>query len=76
MKYILITLCLVAVVLVFIYWYAGYSSRSGFAIDENKNNVPDSWESKMGWLFKAKNFILLFLGILIGYTLSLVLQTP
>ena len=74
MKYILGILIILAAVLMFMYWYAGYSSRSGFAIDENQNNVPDSWEAKMGWFFKARNFILLFLGILIGYTLSFVLQ--
>ena len=30
------------------YWYAGYSTRSGFAKDENQNFIPDAWEEKYG----------------------------
>ncbi|MDA9638610.1 MAG: hypothetical protein MUQ91_04335 [Flavobacteriaceae bacterium] len=53
----------------FFYWYAKYSTKSGFALDENKNEIPDTWE-KYGFLFKMKNFIILFLGIAIGFLLS------
>ena len=67
----LILAVLIALFVLFLYWYAGYSSRSGFAIDKNNNNVPDAWENKVGWFFKARNFIILFLGILIGYFLAL-----
>lgn len=57
-------------ILVF-FWYAGYASKSGFALDENKNNIPDSWEDKFDFVFKFKNIIVLSLGIVIGYLLSL-----
>tara|TARA_B110000091_G_scaffold159272_1_gene169625 strand:+ start:252 stop:479 length:228 start_codon:yes stop_codon:yes gene_type:complete len=53
----------------FFYWYAKYSTKSGFALDENKNEIPDTWE-KYGFFFKMKNFIILFLGIAIGFLLS------
>lgn len=60
-----VTLVITALIL-FLYWYATYSTKSGFATDNNKNNIPDSWE-KYPFLFKLKNFIILLLGILIGY---------
>ena len=49
-----------------IYWYANYSTKGGFAIDENKNNIPDKWE-KFKIIFKLKSFILILLGFLLGY---------
>lgn len=52
-----------------LYWYATYSTKSGFATDDNKNNIPDRWE-KYPFLFKYKHFIILILGILIGYLFS------
>ena len=39
-------------------------------IDENKNEIPDTWEKKFGILFKLKNFIILILGIIIGFLLN------
>ena len=75
MKNVLIVLIVLTVVVLFLYWYAGYSSRSGFAVDENKNNVPDAWENKLGWFFKTRNFIILLLGVLIGYSLAMVLHS-
>lgn len=75
MKTVLIVLIVLTVVVLFLYWYAGYSSRSGFAVDENKNNVPDAWENKLGWFFKARNFIILLLGMLIGYSLAMVIHS-
>lgn len=48
------------------YWYASYSTKSGFAVDENKNNIPDSWE-RFSILFKLKNFVILLMGMLLGY---------
>lgn len=63
-----IALC-VAIALLFFYWYANYSTKSGFATDENKNNIPDSWE-KYAIVFKLKNLIILLLGIFIGYLFS------
>ena len=55
--------------LLFFYWYANYSTKSGFATDENENNIPDSWE-KYAIVFKLKNLIILLLGIVIGYLFS------
>lgn len=63
-----VSIALAALVL-FFYWYATYSTKSGFATDENKNNIPDSWE-KYPFIFKYKHFIILILGILIGYLFS------
>ncbi len=53
------------------FWYAKYASKSGFAVDENKNDIPDSWEEKFGFLFKFKSIIILLLGMAIGYLFSL-----
>lgn len=60
----------IAIAVLFLFWYANYSTQSGFATDENKNNIPDSWE-KYALIFKLKNVIILLLGILIGYLFSL-----
>ena len=54
------------ILMMFIYWYANYSTKGGFAIDENKNNIPDKWE-KFKIIFKLKSFILILLGFLLGY---------
>ncbi|MGB1448614.1 MAG: hypothetical protein ACPG8F_02135 [Flavobacteriaceae bacterium] len=58
-----------SIALLFFFWYANYSTKSGFATDDNKNNIPDSWE-KYAIVFKLKNFIILFLGMVIGYLFS------
>ena len=58
-----------SLVLLFFYWYANYSTKYGFATDDNKNNIPDTWE-KFAIVFKLKNFIILLLGIVIGYLFS------
>ena len=58
-----------SLVLLFFYWYANYSTKSGFATYDNKNNIPDTWE-KFTIVFKLKNFIILLLGIVIGYLFS------
>lgn len=60
----------ISVVLLVFYWYAGYSTKSGFATDENNNNIPDSWE-KYAILFRLKNIILLIIGFMMGYFFSL-----
>ena len=52
--------------MMFIYWYANYSTKGGFAIDDNNNNIPDKWE-KFKIIFKLKSFILILLGFLLGY---------
>ena len=67
---ILITLVGITVIILFLFWYSKYTSKSGFSKDENQNDIPDSWEEKFGILFKLKNFIILILGILIGFLLD------
>ena len=67
---ILISLVVVTFIILFLFWYAKYTSKSGFSKDENRNDIPDSWEKKFGILFKLKNFIILILGILIGFLLD------
>ena len=66
---------LVFLVLLFggVYWYAGYSTRTGVAKDENQNFIPDAWEEKFSWFFSGKAIIMLVLGIAIGFTLSKVI---
>jgi hypothetical protein len=58
-----------SVAFLFFFWYANYSTKSGFANDENQNNIPDSWE-KYAIVFKLKNVIILLLGMVIGYLFS------
>ena len=67
---LLISLVIITTIILFLFWYAKYTSKSGFSVDENKNDIPDSWEKKFGILFKLKNFIILLLGILIGFLLN------
>ena len=67
---ILISLVGITFMILFLFWYAKYTSKSGFSKDENQNDIPDSWEKKFGILFKLKNFIILILGILIGFLLD------
>ena len=66
----LISLVIITTIILFLFWYAKYTSKSGFSVDENKNDIPDSWEKKFGILFKLKNFIILILGITIGFLLN------
>ena len=73
MKNALILVVLIALLILFLYWYAGYSTRSGFAKDENQNFIPDAWEEKFNWFFSSKVLIMFFLGIAIGYTIAKVI---
>ena len=43
------------------------SVKTGFAKDENNNQIPDAWEKRFKFLFTFENIIILILGILIGY---------
>ena len=70
---ILVVLVFLAVLFGGVYWYAGYSTRSGFAKDENQNFIPDPWEEKYSWFFSGKGIIMLVLGIGIGYALARVI---
>lgn len=59
-----------ATILLFIfYWYAEYSTKSGFAKDENENSIPDSWE-RYAIIFKLKSIIILIAGIVLGFLFS------
>ncbi len=73
MQDILVVLVFLAVLFGGVYWYAGYSTRSGFAKDENQNFIPDAWEEKFNWFFSSKVLIMFFLGIAIGYTIAKVI---
>ena len=70
---ILVVLVCLAVLFGGVYWYAGYSTRSGFAKDENQNFIPDAWEEKYSWFFSGKGIIMLVLGIGIGFALAIVI---
>ena len=65
----LVTIIFITVLVIFIYWYAGYSIRTGKLEDENKNFIPDSWEKNFSWFFSLKGLIMFVLGAAIGYTL-------
>ena len=67
---LLITVIVFTVLVLIFYWYSKYSAKSGFSVDENNNQIPDSWEKRFGILFKFQNIIILFLGILIGYLIN------
>ena len=56
-----------------VYWYAGYSTRAGKEVDENKNFIPDSWEKNFSWFFSGKGLIMLIIGIAIGFVLAKVI---
>ena len=51
---ILIVLIFLAFLFGGLYWYAGYSTRSGFAKDENQNFIPDAWEEKYSWFLRKR----------------------
>ena len=38
--------------------------KTGFAKDENNNQIPDAWEKRFKFLFTFENIIILILGIL------------
>jgi len=73
MQEILVVLICLAVLFGGVYWYAAYSTRTGFAKDENQNFIPDAWEEKFIWFFSGKCIIMLILGVAIGFTLAQVI---
>ena len=66
MNYLFYSTLAFTLILICIYWYASYTAKSGFAVDENNNNIPDKWE-KFKILFKLKTIIILILGFILGY---------
>lgn len=73
MNGLLVTIIFITALVLGVYWYAGYSIRSGIAVDENQNLIPDSWEKNFDWFFKGRNMIILLLGIIIGFALGNIL---
>tara|TARA_B100000941_G_C28467394_1_gene534360 strand:+ start:726 stop:950 length:225 start_codon:yes stop_codon:yes gene_type:complete len=73
MSNILVVLLFLAALFGGVYWYAGYSTRTGLVKDENQNFIPDAWEEKFSWFFSGKGVIMLLLGIAIGFVLAKVL---
>tara|TARA_B100000780_G_scaffold94971_1_gene66171 strand:+ start:410 stop:643 length:234 start_codon:yes stop_codon:yes gene_type:complete len=65
----LVTIIFIVILVSFIYWYAGYSTRTGKLEDANKNFIPDSWEKNFMWFFSLKGLIMFALGIALGYTI-------
>ena len=73
MSNILVVLLFLAALFGGVYWYAGYSTRTGLVKDENQNFIPDAWEEKFSWFFSGKGIIMLLMGVAIGFTLANVL---
>lgn len=57
----------IALLLMILFWSSKKSIKSGFAKDENNNQIPDAWEKRFKFLFSFENIIILILGVLIGY---------
>lgn len=66
MKYLFYTVLIITAIVSILFWYATYSTKSGFAIDQNKNQIPDKWE-KFRIIFKLKSLVYLILGFTLGY---------
>ena len=56
-----------AVLLLIFLWSSRKSIKTGFAKDENNNQIPDAWEKRFKFIFKFEKIIILILGILMGY---------
>ncbi len=65
MNYLFYLVLVLTGVISILFWYASYSTKSGFAVDQNKNQIPDKWE-KASILFKFKSIIYLLLGFILG----------
>ena len=46
---ILITLLVVTVIILFLFWYAKYTSKSGFSKDENQNDIQILGRKNLGF---------------------------
>ena len=66
MNYIFYSILALTAIISIFFWYAKYSTKSGFAIDQNNNQIPDKWE-KVKIIFKLKSLVYLTLGFLLGY---------
>ena len=66
MNYIFYSILALTAIISILFWYATYLTKSGFAIDQNNNQIPDKWE-KVKIIFKLKSLVYLTLGFLLGY---------
>ena len=66
MNYIFYSILALTAIISILFWYATYSTKSGFAIDQNNNQIPDKRE-KVKIIFKLKSLVYLTLGFLLGY---------
>ena len=66
-KEFLVTIIFITLLVSFIYWYAGYSIKTGKLEDANKNLIPDSWEKNFTWFFSLRGLIMFALGASLGY---------
>jgi hypothetical protein len=66
MKYLFYSVLIITAIVSILFWYATYSTKSGFAIDQNNNHIPDKWE-KFQVIFKLKSLVYLILGFTLGY---------
>lgn len=71
MNEFIVTIIFIIILVVGVYWYAGYLTRTGKAEDADGNFIPDSWEEKFGWFFSSKGIIMFILGGILGYILGL-----
>ena len=69
-NYLFFTLLGLAILFLLFLWTTKKSVKTGFAKDENNNQIPDVWEKKFKFLFTFENIIILVLGIAIGYLLA------
>ena len=70
MNEILITIIFIICLVLVVYWYAGYSVKTGNLEDADGNFIPDAWEEKFGWFFEGKSIIMFVLGGALGYTIG------
>ncbi len=70
MKELLVTIIFIVLLVVGVYWYAGYSVKTGKYEDADGNLIPDSWEEKFGWFFSLKGIIMFALGLSLGYLIG------
>ncbi len=66
-KYLFFIVSGLAVLLLIFLWSSKKSIKTGFAKDENNNQIPDAWEKRFKFIFKFEKIIILILGILMGY---------
>jgi hypothetical protein len=54
---VLIVVICITIIVLFLFWYARYSTKSSFSIDQNKNDIPDSRNFNRLFIEPLKFFI-------------------